>query len=121
VLVAGGGIGGLVIPGANPVKASEIYDPSTGMWTNTSSMHYTRSWHTASVLENGNVLVVGGNIDDETSAYTPELYNSSTNTYVRINELENVQYLHKDFASTNEDVLGTDQNDDIKFNKAKEH
>ncbi|CAF3810139.1 unnamed protein product [Adineta steineri] len=86
VLVAGGGTGGGVFPGMGPVNTSGIYDPSTGRWTSTNNMHYTRTWHTASVLENGNVLVVGGNEDDDTSAYTPELYNSSTNTYVRIKD-----------------------------------
>jgi hypothetical protein len=121
VLVAGGSTSGDVISDSESLNTAEIYDPSTGMWTNTSSMHYTRTGHTASVLENGNVLVVGGNMDDETSAYTPELYNSSTNTYIPFYELKNVQYLHKDFGSTNEDVLRTDQSDSMKFNKAKEH
>ncbi|CAF3924510.1 unnamed protein product [Adineta steineri] len=86
VLVAGGGTGGDIFPGMGPVNTSEIYDPSIGRWKSTNNMHYTRTWHTASVLENGNVLVVGGNEDDETSSYTPELYNSSTNTYVPIKD-----------------------------------
>lgn len=77
VLVAGGGTMDDIIPGGNPVNTAEIFDPSTGKWTKTDNMHYTRTWHTASVLDNGNVIVVGGNMDDESSAFTPELYNSS--------------------------------------------
>jgi hypothetical protein len=89
VLVAGGGLGGDVFPGLMPINTSEIYDPLTEIWTNTNSMHYTRTWHTASVLENGNVLVVGGS-DDDIGSYTAELYNTSTNTYVHINDFRNV-------------------------------
>jgi N-acetylneuraminic acid mutarotase len=100
VLVVGGGTSNAMFPGGNPINTAEIYDPSTGTWTNTSSMHYERAWHTASVLENGNVLVVGGNQIDNTSAFIPELYNSSTYTLIPINKSENVQSFHKDFVST---------------------
>jgi len=89
VLVAGGGLGGDVFPGLMPINTSEIYDPLTEIWTNTNSMHYTRTWHTASVLENGNVLVVGGT-DDNIGSYTAELYNASANTYVHIHDFRNV-------------------------------
>lgn len=89
VLVAGGGTGGDVIPGFNTLNTAKIYDPSTGMWTNTSSMSYTRSWHTASVLENGNVLVVGGISESESADDTSELYNSSTNAYIPLSDLKN--------------------------------
>ncbi|CAF4321225.1 unnamed protein product, partial [Rotaria sordida] len=72
VLVAGGSKGGGVYAN-NP----ELYDPSTGMWTNTSSMSTARDQHTASVLTNGKVLVTGG-YDSSGYANSPELYDPST-------------------------------------------
>ena len=54
VLIAAGQNGG------GYLNSAELYDPSTGLWTLTGSMNYTRIFHTSSVLANGKVLVVGG-------------------------------------------------------------
>ncbi|CAF4396860.1 unnamed protein product, partial [Rotaria sordida] len=68
VLVAGGfGSGGYV-------NSPELYDPSTGMWTNTSSMSTARVYHTASVLTNGKVLVAGGRGNSGVYLNSAELY-----------------------------------------------
>jgi hypothetical protein len=37
------------------LNSAELYDPSTGTWTITSNMNYTRGYHIASVLTNGTV------------------------------------------------------------------
>ncbi|CAF4119275.1 unnamed protein product [Adineta steineri] len=67
---------------------AELYDFSTGMWTNTSSMNYQRASHTATVLADGNVLVIGGNDVDHATAITPELYNSSMDVYMSTNNMK---------------------------------
>jgi hypothetical protein len=53
-LVAGGG--GF----ANPIASSELYDPASGSWTPTGTMHTARGRHAAALLPDGRVLVAGG-------------------------------------------------------------
>ena len=57
VLVSGGAID----PDGEQVLASaELYDPASGSWTTVEEMSDPRSAHTATLLPDGRVLVVGG-------------------------------------------------------------
>jgi N-acetylneuraminic acid mutarotase len=57
VLVAGG----LVLPFPSPSLAStELYDPATNTWSTAAPMIESRTRHTATLLRDGRVLVVGG-------------------------------------------------------------
>ena len=58
VLAAGGASANAASTG--PVASAEIYYPDTGLWIPTSSMSYTRQYHTATILPDGNVLALGG-------------------------------------------------------------
>jgi N-acetylneuraminic acid mutarotase len=59
VLVAGGS--GDCVLGSCPIFASaELYNPATGTWATTGSMHTARELHTATLLPNDLVLVAGG-------------------------------------------------------------
>jgi Galactose oxidase, central domain/Kelch motif len=75
VLVAGG-----TSPGAGTLTSAEVYNPSTGVWKTTGSLHVSRAQATA-VLENGEVLTAGGyNLSNgvETVLASAEVYNPST-------------------------------------------
>jgi N-acetylneuraminic acid mutarotase len=56
VLVAGGAIDAE----NRELTSAELYDPATGRWTTTGSMHWPRAQHTATLLADGRVLVAGG-------------------------------------------------------------
>src|SRR6266853_3991058 len=59
VLVAGGLSNGGSQIGTSCTSTAELYNPSTGQWMATGSMTITRGHHTATLLPNGKVLVVG--------------------------------------------------------------
>ena len=56
--------------------SAELYDPTTNTWSATGSLNAARYWHTATLLQDGRVLAVGGSNDgDLTSALSSaELY-----------------------------------------------
>jgi hypothetical protein len=57
------------------LSSAELYDPATGMWATTASMHDAREKHIAVLLGNGKVLVAGGyDSDHDIWLASAELY-----------------------------------------------
>ncbi|WP_413585031.1 kelch repeat-containing protein [Bdellovibrio sp. HCB274] len=74
-------VGGTVLNGPNPaMKEVEFFNPTTLRWSSAPPMAEARSRHTATMLSNGKVLVVGG-VDISTYKATAELYNPATNSW----------------------------------------
>ena len=78
VLVAGGGSSS--DGNGGPLATAELYDPATGLWTATGSTIGAGPGRTATLLGNGEVLVVGGAIDFEPVAVA-ELYDPTTGSW----------------------------------------
>lgn len=78
ILVAGG-FQGAVTPAV--VATSQIYNPSTGSWSATGSMHVPRAGFQALLLKDGDVLVAGGEIAQNDVTNTAEIYNPGTGTW----------------------------------------
>jgi len=85
VLVAGGRTDGYNY--AVTARAA-LYDPAAGTWTNTGSMVTARFDHTATLLPNGQVLVVGGR-SESGILNSAELYNPSSGTWTPTGSLGN--------------------------------
>ena len=57
---------------------AELYDPATGTWKVTGSLHNGRSAFTATALGNGKILVAGGTNGVGTPLATAEIYDPAT-------------------------------------------
>ncbi len=74
VLVAGGENSNLVYPF---ISSAELYNSSTGKWSSTGSLNTGRYNQTATLLNNGEVLIAGGGVH----LASAELYNPSTGKF----------------------------------------
>jgi N-acetylneuraminic acid mutarotase len=67
------------------LNTCEIYDPVSGRWSETNPMNYARSGHTATLLPDGRVLVVGGNLStsptSDTYLNSAEIYDPTTSKW----------------------------------------
>ncbi len=87
VLVSGGSFFNSDV--RRPLAKADVYDPATNTWTQTGSMRDMRERHTATLLADGRVLVVGGNGESTPDGAEPsgigqlsaELYDPSTGTW----------------------------------------
>lgn len=87
VLVTGGESGGMTDSSGATVlttlASAELYDPATETFTSTGSMKAARTFHTATFLNNGKVLLVGSQSGDASA----ELYDPATGTFVTTGNL----------------------------------
>jgi hypothetical protein len=93
VLIAGGVAGPLLT--ADP-KATEIYTPSTGLFTAGPSLQEARQGHTANLLSNNKVVFIGNSGDNPAAAKTLT-YNAATpasSTWASTAIANNVRYNH---------------------------
>jgi hypothetical protein len=92
VLVTGGMNGS----SSNPLvrASSEIYDPTTGVWTSTGDLNTARVLQTATLLPNGTVLVAAGFNFVSGELTTTEIYDPATGTWTATGNLLTPRYGH---------------------------
>jgi serine/threonine protein kinase len=103
VLIAGGCLdnAGLFRP-----CAAELYEPSTGRWKATGSMSTGRRQHTATLLQNGKVLVAGGCCDIWGHPLSSaELYDPSTGRWTATGNMTTARIAHTATLLSNGKVL----------------
>jgi len=73
---------------------AEVYDSVAGTFSTTGSLSTARDGHTATLLNNGQVLIVGGNDVNGNALASAELYNPATGTFTLTGSLNIGRAVH---------------------------
>lgn len=92
VLVTGGGTGALLSPVAS--NTTELYDPYTRTFAPGPLMSAPRTLHTATLLQDGRVLVTGGTLTLGAGLASAEIYDPATGTFSAAGNLSTPRAAH---------------------------
>ena len=92
VLLVGGGTG--VLGDGRVTASAEAWDPASGSTSATGTLAEARTLHTATRLDDGRVLIVGGFADGGTMRSTAELWDPATASFTPAGSLGTGRYGH---------------------------
>ncbi len=102
-------VGGRTAAGAGALRSAvELFDPATGTWSTTGSLAAARYYHTATLLLNGKVLVVGGDTSGgpgNAIVASAELYDPASGTWTSAGSSTTARFRHTATLLANGDVL----------------
>jgi hypothetical protein len=88
-----------------PTASIEIYDPAAGTFSPAGSLIAPRSSHTATLLQNGQILFTGGLDSTGTPLKTAELYTPVTQASMTVSDMSTARVLHTATILSNGQVL----------------
>jgi Galactose oxidase, central domain len=77
-----------------PIATAEVYDPGSGTFSPTGSLATARTFHTATLLQDGKVLIVGGSDAANKSLGSAELYDPQTGTFTATGSMTDIRSFH---------------------------
>jgi hypothetical protein len=82
-------VGGSGFFGTEPfsLKEAELFNPATETFSATGSLSVARARHTATLLNNGTVLIAGGLNEGGGSDRTAEIYDPATGSFTRVGDM----------------------------------
>ena len=100
-------VGGVdVVEGiAHELASAELYNPSTEKWMTTGSLAAGRGLHTATLLADGKVLVVGGSSADKKASSSAEIYDPESGRWTETGSLAGAREFHTATLLLNGNVL----------------
>jgi WD40 repeat protein len=96
---------GLLVTTLVAGTAAEVLAQTSGTWSKTGSMKHARARHTATLLQNGQVLVAGGYNGNGLIYATAELYNPVTGTWTATGTMSTARVYHTATLLPNGKVL----------------
>jgi hypothetical protein len=96
---------GKVLLAGGASATAELYDPATGRFIRTGTMHAARSAHTASTLPDGRVLIVGGYGTPDSPLASAELYSPGNGEFAAVGNMATPRARHTATALTDGTVL----------------
>ncbi len=86
-------------------STAELFDPKTNQWKSAASMSQARNWHTATLVNEGRVLVVGGAREQKSHLATTEMYDPTQNNWMAAQPLAQSRCLHQAVKLSDGSVL----------------
>lgn len=87
------------------LASAEVYEPSKNRWISIAPMNDARNGHTATLLGDGTVLVVGGAREQRLNLATVECFNPVEHTWKQEHPLDVARWLHTAVRTSAGDVI----------------